>query len=110
MTTKLNTQLEEVKAQQKSRKRLSSKTRKLQEIRDTKKENYDKTCEDCSKSKEIRDDQKKVLIGQISKENATREEQINESIETGAKSEDTLREQHQATMKGLEKNIKDLET
>lgn len=47
--------MEEKKAQEKSRKVLAEKCDKLKEIRNLKKETYDKQCEDCSKSKELRD-------------------------------------------------------
>lgn len=61
MTSKLNTPMEEVKAIAQSRKVLTTKTQKLQDLRDTKKEAYDKQIEDCSKSKELREAQKKIL-------------------------------------------------
>lgn len=53
--------MEEVKAIAQSRKVLTTKTQKLQDLRDTKKEAYDKQIEDCSKSKELREAQKKIL-------------------------------------------------
>ena len=65
--------MEEKKAQDKSRKVLDEKCEKLQDIRDQKKETYDKQCEDCSKSKELRDAQKKILKEEVSEENVNRE-------------------------------------
>ena len=55
MTSKLNTPMEEVKAIAESRKILTTKTQKLSDLRDTKKEASDKQMEDCSKSKELRE-------------------------------------------------------
>ena len=54
MTSKLNTPLEEVTAIKDSRKILIKKTQNLQDLRNTKKEAYDKQMEDCGKSKESR--------------------------------------------------------
>jgi DNA repair ATPase RecN len=53
--TKLNTPQEEVKSIKANLSLLKEKIQKLESLRTTKKDAYDKYCEECSKSKEIRD-------------------------------------------------------
>lgn len=83
MTSKLNTPLEEVIAIKDSRKILIKKTQNLQDLRNTKKEAYDKQMEDCSKSKESRQVQQKILMEQITNENSNRDSQILDSELSG---------------------------
>ena len=94
--------MEEKKAQEKSRKVLAEKCEKLKEIRNLKKETYDKQCEDCSKSKQLRDSQKKILRDDVQEEYINRERQITESEKNGIKNKQTLEEAHQANMKELD--------
>ena len=82
--------MEEVKAISLSRKVLITKTDKLQDLRDTKKEAYDKQIEDCSKSKEQREAQKKILNEQIRKEDENRIDSVTDNIDIGVTGKKSL--------------------
>lgn len=66
MEFKLYTPKEEVDAIRKNQKVLEDRVQKLKEQYDSKKDAYDKYCEECSKSKELRDANIKALREQIS--------------------------------------------
>jgi len=55
---------------------LEDKIKKLDTLRSNKKDTYDKYLEDCSKSKEIRDNQIKILKEAVTYENSKRETSI----------------------------------
>ena len=63
--TKLTTPLEEVNAITSNKGMLKTKINKLSELYQSKKDQYDKYLEECSKSKEIRDNQIKILKDQV---------------------------------------------
>lgn len=88
MTSKLNTPKEEVDAIKESRKILTKKTQNLQELRTNKKDAYDKQMEDCGKSRESREAQKKILHEQVTNENSNRDSSVVDNVEMGAKSEE----------------------
>lgn len=66
---KLNTPLEEKRSIETNKELLNTKIAKLQGLQTNKKDAYDKYCEECSKSKEIRDNQIKILKEQVINEN-----------------------------------------
>jgi DNA repair ATPase RecN len=73
MLYKLVTPLEEINSIKENVKYLKEKTSNLQELKDSKEDNYKKYCEECSKSKEQRKIQIEFLKGQVSNEQSSRE-------------------------------------
>ena len=88
---------------------LETKIKNLEQLRTTKKDAYDKYCEECSKAKEIRDNQSKFLKETITFERVQMEESINSALEQGNSDEQLLIQNHQETMTKLEKDNKDYE-
>ena len=86
---------------------LKEKISKLETLRSTKKDAYDKYCEECSKSKEIRDNQIKILKEQISYEQNLKETQIDNANEQGMADEKQLKINHEELMKKLKKDYED---
>lgn len=86
---------------------LKEKISKLETLRSTKKDAYDKYCEECSKSKEIRDNQIKILKEQISYEQNLKETQIDNANEQGMADEKQLEINHEELMKKLKKDYED---
>ena len=86
---------------------LKEKISKLETLRSTKKDAYDKYCEECSKSKEIRDNQIKILKEQISYEQNLKETQIDNANEQGMADEKQLEINHEELMKKLQKDYED---
>jgi hypothetical protein len=86
---------------------LKEKISKLETLRSTKKDAYDKYCEECSKSKEIRDNQIKILKEQISYEQNLKETQIDNANEQGMADEKQLEINHEELMKKLKKDYDD---
>lgn len=109
MTSKLNTPMEEVNAIKESRKILIKKTQNLQDLRNTKKEAYDKQMEDCGKSRESREVQKKILQEQMNNEKANKTSSITDNELIGEKNEEQLNENHAANVKRLNSDITKLE-
>lgn len=72
-------------------------------MRTGKKDAYDKYCEECSKSKEIRDNQIKILKEQVTYENSQRETSIDNATEQGIADEKTLEKHHEEAMVELKK-------
>jgi hypothetical protein len=106
-TTKLCTPQEEVKSIKANLSLLKEKISKLETLRSTKKDAYDKYCEECSKSKEIRDNQIKILKEQISYEQNLKETQIDNANEQGMADEKQLEINHEELMKKLKKDYED---
>jgi len=106
--TKLCTPQEEVKSIKANLNLLKEKIERLKTVRTQKKDAYDKYCEECSKSKEIRDNQIKILKEQVTYENSQRETLIENATEQGIGDEKTLEENHIATVQKLEKERNDL--
>ena len=106
-TTKLNTPQEEVKSIKANLSLLKDKIQKLEALRTTKKDAFDKYCEECSKSKEIRDNQIKILKEQVTYETSLRETSMENSNEQGMNDEKTLETNHKETMAKLKKEYDD---
>ena len=100
-TVKLNTPQEEVKSIKANLSLLKEKISKLEHLRGQKKDAYDQYCEECSKSKEIRDNQIKILKEQVTYENSQRETSIENAKEQGMADEKALNENHESTMAEL---------
>ena len=109
MTFKLNTPKEEVDAIYQSRKVLTGKTQKLQELRNSKKEAFEKQIEDCSKSKSLREAQKKLLKDQVNKEDDNCRTTVYENTDTGIQSKEGLLNRHLESTTKLNKEIDKLQ-
>lgn len=105
---KLNTPLEEVNSIKENLKMYQIKQQKALETRDTKKDSFDKYVEECTKSKEQRDAQIKVLAEAVGSERQNCDNEITNAIEKGHKSELELEEEHKLQVTALEKEIQQL--
>ena len=94
MEYKLYTPKDEVDTIRRNQKVLQDKVQKLEEQYDQKKDHYDKYCEECSKSKELRDANIKALREQISNVQMLNEQQQKEAMEQGFIKEKELEEKH----------------
>ena len=108
-TYKLNTPLEDVNSIKDNLKLLKEKTETLTDLRNSKKDQYDKYVEECNKSKELRGITMKILSQQVGTEKVDCETQIAEAKEKGMKDEEDLKLAHEQTMEQLEKRRKNLE-
>ena len=85
------------------------RTKILEETRNQKKDAYDKYCEECTKTKELRELQTKALREHVANIIATKETQITEANEEGEKDAELLEKNHEETVKKLKDEIAKLE-
>ena len=105
---KLNTPLEDVNSIKDNLKLLKEKTETLTDLRNSKKDQYDKYVEECNKSKELRSITMKILSQQVGTEKVDCETQIADAKEKGMKDEEELQKSHKETCELLEKKMKAL--